>query len=216
MRWEYSPAVGLNAVSVSVGPSVFVSGFDGNVYAVDPESGEERWWFATGGSAVLPPVVSGDVVQVGSSDGRIYGVDVANGSERWRTPASGAIRTLTTSAGILYTLGSDGTTAAFDAASGVPRWRVEDDQGDTAIGLLVGTGGGVSVSGGTVRAWDLATGSERWRVGAPIVPKIVVADGLVLIGGADGSLHAVDAVQGMERWRFATGAPVRSDRKSVV
>src|SRR3982751_4310766 len=44
--------------------------------------------------------------------------------------------------------------------------------------------------------------------GSPIRATPVVRDGLLFVAGLDGTLHALDAATGAERWRHRAGAPV--------
>lgn len=42
----------------------------------------------------------------------------------------------------------------------------------------------------------------------PVRSSPLLVDGAIVFGSGDGNLYAVDATNGKERWRFATGAPV--------
>lgn len=60
-------------------------------------------------------------------------------------------------------------------------------------------------------AVDLETGQREWRLdtgGGFSSPA--VADGVVHVGGRDGTLYAADAVTGEVRWEFFTGDPIHS------
>lgn len=46
--------------------------------------------------------------------------------------------------------------------------------------------------------------------GSPLWPGTTWADGVVLAGGDDGKLHALDAKTGQERWSFAAQGPIRT------
>ncbi len=51
--------------------------------------------------------------------------------------------------------------------------------------------------------WELPLGDD-------VFSSPAVAGGSVLVGAADGALHAVDAATGVEQWSFPTAGPVRS------
>jgi outer membrane protein assembly factor BamB len=59
-----SPAVG--------GGVVYIGSFDGNVYAIDAQSGQKEWAFQTGDIVHSSPAVVNGVVYVGSFDGNLY------------------------------------------------------------------------------------------------------------------------------------------------
>lgn len=58
-----------------VDATVYVGSDDGNLYAVDARSGEERWRFATGDEVFSSPVIVDGVVYIGSADGSLYAVE---------------------------------------------------------------------------------------------------------------------------------------------
>jgi eukaryotic-like serine/threonine-protein kinase len=68
--------------------------------------------------------------------------------------------------------------------------------------LEVALRGGVEVAA-TQPAWKLDTGAPLW-------PGCTFFDGVVLAGGDDGRLHAVDARTGTERWSFVAGGAIRT------
>ncbi len=53
----------------------YVGSWDGNVYAVAVETGEQQWGFKTGDKADLSPTVADAVVYIGSTDRHVYGLD---------------------------------------------------------------------------------------------------------------------------------------------
>jgi outer membrane protein assembly factor BamB len=71
-----SPAVQANTV-------YFGSG-DGNVYALQADSGTLRWKFHTDNVVHASPAVAQGTVYVGSWDSYFYALDAASGKERWR------------------------------------------------------------------------------------------------------------------------------------
>ena len=65
------------------GGVVYFGGQDSYQYAVDAQTGVERWRFEMGAAAILPAVADG-VVYFGSSDCNLYTLDAQSGAERWR------------------------------------------------------------------------------------------------------------------------------------
>ena len=61
-----------------------IEDFEGDVIAVDIESGEQRWEFDTDGYIMGSTTVADDVVYVGDSEGYLYGIDATNGEELWQ------------------------------------------------------------------------------------------------------------------------------------
>ncbi len=78
---------------VGTGDMVFFgSSADDKVYALDAQTGRERWTFFTEGPVRLAPSISGNKVYVGSDDGYVYCLSRDNGSLIWKYRAADAER----------------------------------------------------------------------------------------------------------------------------
>jgi outer membrane protein assembly factor BamB len=77
------------------------------VYAMDGQSGEERWSFSAGARVDSSPVIVGQRVFVGAANGRLFSLDLATGDERWRFEAGGAIAVPPAVAGGRLVIGTD-------------------------------------------------------------------------------------------------------------
>src|SRR5947209_12231225 len=62
---------------------VYVGSDDGYLYAIDAQTGAQRWRFKTGDVVYSSPAVAAGTVYVGSHDGHLYAVDGATGTEKW-------------------------------------------------------------------------------------------------------------------------------------
>ena len=89
-----------NPVSpVVVGKTVYLAS-QSNVYAVDAETGEQKWVYPAEGPIGAPaaatikatPAVDGGLVFVGASDGVMYALDADTGSLKWQFQTKGHIR----------------------------------------------------------------------------------------------------------------------------
>ena len=157
---------------------------DVHLYAVDAQTGQEKWRFATEGSVFSSPAVAGDIVYFGSADAGFYAVDAASGSQVWRFDAEGPIASSPVVVDeAVYFTDRDGYLYALQAATGQELWRFR-----------------VSEREFTAEGWD------SWDAGTWSSPAVV--DGTVYTGSSDGHVYAVDAVTGAERWRFKTRGDV--------
>jgi len=75
-------------VAVSGGAVYFGSSADGKVYALDAQTGRQRWSTRTGGPVRLAPSVWQDKVYVGSDDGHVYCLGGSDGGEQWKFRAA--------------------------------------------------------------------------------------------------------------------------------
>ena len=122
-----SPAVVRNTVYLGSG--------DGNVYALDAESGTLRWKFHTGNVVHASPAVANDTVYVGSWDSFFYALDASTGTLRWRFKTGEdpkifnqvGIQSSAVIAGDMVYFGCrDSQLYALDATSGEKRWSFDN------------------------------------------------------------------------------------------
>lgn len=94
--------------------SVYI-GSDKYLVAVDIESREIRWRFATGDTVRSSPVMSGSAVIVGSEDGYLYAIDADSGEMLWKLQLGEMITSSPTVAdGIIYVGSHDGGLYAIE------------------------------------------------------------------------------------------------------
>ena len=62
---------------------------DTNVYALDPDTGRQRWAFSTDGPIGTLCGLVDDGLYVGSADGTVRAIDAVSGVERWSFPVDG-------------------------------------------------------------------------------------------------------------------------------
>ena len=105
---------------------VYLGARDGSHYALDAETGVERWrvdhqvsWVNTS------PAVSDGLVYVGSSDGHfVQAVDAATGAEHWRAATTGIVwSSPAVDSARVYIGEGDGTLYALEKHSGKEVWR---------------------------------------------------------------------------------------------
>lgn len=177
-RWTATvdrPVVAAPAVADGV---VYVADFNGQLHALDAETGRERWVYATGTEERRRVIVGGPAV-----DGPVY---VTNFT--WDTPVT------------------HGAIDAVDVDTGERRWRAET--GETMLSSPAVADGTVYAGVGlSVGAWDAGTGRERWRLPAGVAGSVtssapaVVSD-TVYVGTSGvngGTLYALRP-DGQSRW----------------
>ncbi|TVL93725.1 serine/threonine-protein kinase [Streptomyces sp. SAJ15] len=190
------------------------------LYALDATDGAERWRLSTDGWVYSLKVDRGTVV-TGTRGGGVQAWEAANGELLWEmqgaqtdfeTPESGPV----IHDGTVY-VWADARLRALEARTGAERWSypVGDAAscGGVPIRLLSAPDGVVYVAAGTrVLAIDIARGDVRWRFEAPAVflsppayaPGPAVTGGGVYIADYLGTVYALDAANGRDRWRIAT------------
>lgn len=90
-RWTFETDDAVRTSPAVVDGTVYVGSDDGNLYAIDAESGEQEWVFDTDGPVEASPAVFGYMVFVASHDHRLYGLDVT-GQHLWTFETGDRIR----------------------------------------------------------------------------------------------------------------------------
>jgi outer membrane protein assembly factor BamB len=145
------------------------------------------WRFETGGPVRSTPALAGGVLYFGSSDGHLYAVNAADGEPRWTYEASAPVTSSPAVTGRAVIFGDRANVFyALDRRDGDLLWSRE-------------TGPDRPLPWGW-EGWDYLSAS----------PVLVPDRGLALFGSGDGTLYAVDAGSGEDRWRFETDRRIRS------
>lgn len=102
---------------------VYFASMDNNLYAVDAESGKEKWRFKTGKYGnCCSPLIKDDVIYHGSRDGVVYAINLG-GKEIWRFRSGGLVGvSLTYHEGRIYFGSEDGNIYCLDM-EGKEIWR---------------------------------------------------------------------------------------------
>jgi outer membrane protein assembly factor BamB/actin-like ATPase involved in cell morphogenesis len=177
----------------------------GAVYAIDGETGEQRWRFDVGAVVQSSPLVAEGVVYVGADDNRLYALDAATGQPVWTFATGGIVRSSPAIAdGVLYVGSNDGNLYAIDPATGQETWRANVGQADYSSPTVADGVVYIGSNAGVLSAVDAATGEGVWSfpTEGTIGCRPAVADGSVYFGSFDGNVYALTTSGGGERWRF--------------
>ncbi|MFH5799984.1 PQQ-binding-like beta-propeller repeat protein [Haladaptatus sp. CMAA 1911] len=210
-RWEHRPSGDGNiwsAATVRDG-TVYVSGPDDSVTAVDAESGTKRQAFETKGRVSAAPRLDseGESLFVGTSDGWIHCFDLEENEERWQQQVYGEIDAPLALAHdrSLFATTYWGEVYAFSATNGGRMWRRKLPSIITATPTLIQQSLYVPCFKGQVFCLDTnaGAGGTRWKTdrGGNVSTHLAIAGGTVFGVTAD-ELHAVNAESGESRWSF--------------
>jgi halocyanin-like protein len=184
--------------------------------AVDAASGERRWAREVPGRV---RAVDSERVYATSDSGFVFALDAATGETRWsRQDAQDGVTDLQVADGRVYAAIGD-SIEAFDAAGSERERLLQGENQFVGLAVADGTlyaseqahfGTGPQDPELVVRALDPKTGTERWSFRRKSYPptRPTVAEGTVYVGTGSHAIHAIDAIDGTERWRADLGSSV--------
>jgi len=196
---------------------------EGMLYALDAETGAERWALATADTIHSSPAIADGTVYVGNMESRLYAVDADTGEVRWHFQAGidttyynqhGLQSSPVIANGRVYIGGRDGGLHVVDAQTGAAVWKF-----DTSFSWVLGSAAVTRdrVYLGTsdtdmLRAIDASTGDEVFSapLGSCVYSSPALVGETVYVGTCAGALFAVDATSGNIRWQFRTEANVEN------
>lgn len=192
IKWKFPTGDRIVSSPVIQDKTLYFGGDDGNVYAVDTETGRQIWKRATGGPVSSTPAVANGIVYVGSYDGKFYALDAHTGALKWKFATDGERRF--EAKGLHGMQPKNQTIAdAFDIFLSSPVIAQNT--------VYFGSGDG------NLYALDAATGDLRWKfkTGDVVHASPAFANGVLFFGSWDSYFYAVDAKTGKEKWRFHGG-----------
>ncbi|MER5432653.1 serine/threonine-protein kinase [Streptomyces sp. NPDC002588] len=207
----WSMAVADGRVHASDGPTLF---------ALEAREGADLWRLQTDAWVYSLKAERGTVV-TGTRGGGVQAWEASNGQKLWEisgcqtdfeSPEAGpALQD-----GTVF-VWQDARLRALDARTGDERWSYPIGDAASCGGVPVrvtpAPDGNVYLSAGTrVIAMDVASGMVRWHFEAPavflsppaFVPGPAVTGGGVYLADYLGTVYALDAADGRDRWRIAT------------
>ena len=197
---------------------VVAGGRNGEVVALDAETGAERWRAQVTSEVITAPLVTPDRVVVRSNDGRTFGLDTADGTRKWvfdRGLPTLSVRgngAPVTDGSLVYLGYDDGNVVALRATDGLVAWtqlvaepegrnelaRMADVDGELALGYaeLYAT----SYAGQTL-AISTQNGRPLWTRDAGGYSGLALLGDRVVLADPDGTLWALDRSNGSAIWK---------------
>ncbi|MER6213092.1 outer membrane protein assembly factor BamB family protein [Streptomyces sp. NPDC001272] len=207
----WSMAVADGRIHASDGPSLF---------ALDATDGSERWRRDADAWVYALRAERGTVITA-TRGGGVQGWEASSGQKLWELSGAQCDFETPEAAPVLHDgtvyVWQDARLRALDARSGLEAWSypVGDAAscGNVPVRVTPAPDGNVYVAAGTrVLSVDRASGRVRWHFEAPAVflappafaPGPAVTGGGVYLADYLGTVYALDAATGKDRWRIAT------------
>jgi outer membrane protein assembly factor BamB len=208
VNWTFTGGTIFHTTPAIANGTIYLGNDDGNLYAINLETGQQKWALKLGGKLDLRSIFDQGTgfVFTGDFDGNFYAVDLVTQTLKWSfhypNPVSEAtlMSPAVISGGAVFTgVGINNPSAppqgfvyAFNASTGATLWTTNLN---SPMSAPLGFGDGLIFVGcydNTVRALDQNTGTEVWRfsMGAEILGQPGYDNGWVYCGSMDGSLYA--------------------------
>ncbi|WP_369223374.1 PQQ-binding-like beta-propeller repeat protein [Streptomyces sp. R39] len=209
----WSMAVADGRIHASDGPTLF---------AVEAREGGDLWRLSTDAWVYALKADRGTLV-TGTRGGGVQAWEASTGRKLWELSGAQTDFEVPESGPALHDgtvyVWQDARLRALDARTGDERWSYPIGDaascGGVPVRLTHADDGFVYASAGTrVIALDTATGRVRWHFEAPavflsppaFVPGPAVTGGGIYLADYLGTVYALDATDGRDRWRIATEA----------
>ncbi len=179
LQWRVQTGGPVRSSPVIAGVTIYIGSGDGNVYAINANTGIARWRHATGAAVASTPAVANGLVYVNGNDGRFRAIRAGDGRLAW----------------------------SFATGAAVPlKWGYESGEIYTSSPALEGSAVVFGAQDGHVYALDARTGRERWRfrTGGRVYSSPAIAGGTVYAADQAGSVFALSLTSGRQIWRFDT------------
>ena len=215
-------SVGIYGLPLVEGELIYVSGYNGKIYAINADSGNLRWQYPREGEAGLKPIAGGvalfgDNIYFGSFDGNIYALNAATGDLEWQFATGNRVwATPVISDGHIYIGSFDNMFYALDAASGSQLWAFDTEaavastaqvvDGTVFFGSLDRTFFALNASDGSLK-WKYPTGDagsngpQGWFWAKPLV-----YDGAIYAPNLDGKVYVLDTASGQKLDEYDLGS----------
>ena len=153
----------------SDGNRVFAASRNGNVVALDPDTGKAVWRTELEMDLSAGPGVGEGLIVVGAADGMLIALDAYSGAELWRVNVTGeTLARPVIKDGTVITLTIDNRLRAMSAFDGTERWTIEQatpalTMRGSASPVLAGTSVIAGFDNGRLVAVNIATGKTEWE-----------------------------------------------------
>lgn len=208
---------------------VYFGSSDGNLYALDAQTGSLRWKFKTGGIIHSSPALFDGVVYIGSWDTYLYAIDAKTGEQKWKFktgdhPGVHLLEGIQASPayydGMVYLGARDGYFYAIKASTGEMAWKYSADNS-----WIVTTAAAKDdvVYFGTSDSYlfiavDAKTGIEKFKFKAHgyVYSSPAIVNNTAYFGDFTGAIYAIDLASGAQFWHTTNTSSSSRNGKKVL
>ncbi len=215
---KHSTETGLTSSAGVGGGLVVVGGRNGEVLALDAETGSKKWTAKITSEVISTPLIADDRVIVRGGDGRTFGFDIADGTRKWvfdRALPSLSVRgngSPVLGTGVVYVGYEDGTVVMLRIADGLQGWEqaIADPDGRTELDRVADVDGEIQVGGeavfatsfhGQSMALSLNNGRPLWTREIGSYGGLAMNENTVVVADKQGVVHGLSRTDGTGTWK---------------
>lgn len=205
--WSFKCEDEIRSAPLNYQNTIFVGCYDNNLYAVDAANGEFQWKYLTEGGIVSKPSAYDGNIYFGSEDHRLHVISGRSGAVVWTYYTDGPVRSSARIAEGHVFIGSDDQHLhAVNLNTGRAAWKFETTDPIRSTPVVID---GLVYFGnemGDFLAVDFH-GELKWRFRARrgITSSPTTTGDLIVFSSHDGTLYALDQLNGFVTWKFRLG-----------
>jgi len=214
LKWKTKASDEIKSSPLIYRGCVYFGDSSGKFSALNAQSGEIIWSFQTDGEIISSANVHDARVLFGSYDNFLYCLAAEDGKLLWKLESEGYIHaTPAVVGGDAYVTGCDYFFRIVDIASGQQRAAIDLGNYVAASPAVVGQRAFFGTFGNQVICLDIAKKVILWKYEHPkrkfpYYASAAISEAVVVVGGRDKMLHALNRDTGKEIWSFMTRAKI--------
>lgn len=185
--WHFRTKAAIHSSAAVFQGNAYFINRDNTLFSMDIRKGEVNWEMNLGDNLAYPwgfdyylssPVIDNNTLYIGSGNGSMFAIDIITKKVKWTFPTGSPVHSSPALAeGLLYFGNLNGSIYALDAITGKQQWIIKT-RGDTLN--------------------NESAGFDR----KAIIASPALKDGILILGGRDGYLYALDAKTGKPKWDY--------------
>jgi outer membrane protein assembly factor BamB len=229
VKWRFKTEGPIRSAATMDTDNIYFGSADGNVYAVNKNTGTTKWKYQTTGSIAGSLLLHNGMVIVSSRDNYVYAIRADNGSLLWKFQMNLTLGGYTeweyfTAAPVIsgdnaLVASGDGNLYALDVTCGKLIWKFQAGARMRATPLVHEGKIYQPANDGYIYVLSEHNGALDWKFktnGASldvnagfdrtcIFTKPSIVDNLLVFGSRDGNVYAIDIKTKTEKWKFTYG-----------
>ncbi|HEV7782745.1 MAG TPA: PQQ-binding-like beta-propeller repeat protein [Chitinophagaceae bacterium] len=225
-KWQYKTAGSIRATPLYHKGRVYSGSSDGNMYCIDALNGKKLWSFNAGSAIQSSAALSGTVLFFTDKKNILYALNANSGKKIWQTNLEKDLvyewgfdyyqSSPMVQDGIVYVGSGSGAMYALQETDGKVKWTFKTASLVRSSPSWYRNTVYFGDLSGKVYAVNAKTGEKKWQFATTgdtinneregndykaIIASVALKDDIAVVGGRDGFLYGLDAVNGNELWR---------------